>query len=148
MSLEEERQELDRRGEVVKFLVLVAVMLVTVLVVAAARPLIFGQIVPGVLGWQAEETGTGLPAPPTPTPRPTALPTPEPTLPIVERTPVSGSPTSGPAPTLTLQVYQVQSGDNLNTIANRYGVSVQAIIEANNLTNPDRIMPGDQLIIP
>lgn len=149
MSLEEDHQDLHGRGEIVKFLILVAVMLLTVLVVAAARPLIFEQIVPAVLGWQTEEAGPELPASSPATPLPIASPTPEPTLAVVERTSVpSGSPTAGPPPTLTPQLYRVQAGDNLSTIANRHGVSVQAIIEANNLANPNQIMPGDQLIIP
>jgi LysM repeat protein len=44
--------------------------------------------------------------------------------------------------------YTVQRGDNLTRIANQFGVTVQAIIQANNLTNPSRIVPGQVLIIP
>lgn len=42
----------------------------------------------------------------------------------------------------------VQSGESLGTIATQYGVSVNAIIEANNITNPNVIRVGDSLIIP
>lgn len=44
--------------------------------------------------------------------------------------------------------YTVQAGDNLFTIANRYGVSVQALAQANNITNPNVLEVGQVLIIP
>lgn len=45
-------------------------------------------------------------------------------------------------------IYVVQSGDSLRAIAAQYGVSIGAIVRANNLANPDVIYPGQQLIIP
>jgi murein DD-endopeptidase MepM/ murein hydrolase activator NlpD len=44
--------------------------------------------------------------------------------------------------------YIVQRGDILSAIAERYNVSVEAIVEANNLTNPDALEVGQQLTIP
>jgi len=44
--------------------------------------------------------------------------------------------------------YTVQLGDNLSRIAQRFGVTVNAIAQANNLTNPDSISIGQRLIIP
>jgi LysM repeat protein len=55
-------------------------------------------------------------------------------------------PTAAPAGGTTVHV--VQPGETIYAIARRYGVSPQAIITANNLANPDRIRPGDQLTIP
>ncbi|NWG16332.1 MAG: LysM peptidoglycan-binding domain-containing protein [Chloroflexi bacterium] len=46
------------------------------------------------------------------------------------------------------ETYTVQPGDTLFAIARRFNTTVQAIIEANNLTNPDRLSVGQQLIIP
>lgn len=46
------------------------------------------------------------------------------------------------------QVYIVQPGDTLYGIALNFGITVQAIIDANNLPNPDRLDVGQQLIIP
>jgi LysM repeat protein len=54
---------------------------------------------------------------------------------------VPGTPT-GP------QTYRVQSGDSLGAIAQRFGTSVDAILAANGLTDPDRIFPGQNLVIP
>jgi len=44
--------------------------------------------------------------------------------------------------------YTVKRGDNLEKIAKRYGVSVKAIIRANNLKKPYIIRPGQKLKIP
>lgn len=42
----------------------------------------------------------------------------------------------------------VQAGESLGSIAAQYGVSSDAIIEANRITNPNLIRVGDRLIIP
>jgi lysozyme len=42
----------------------------------------------------------------------------------------------------------VQRGETLTRIARLYGVSVQSIITRNNIANPNRIVPGQVLIIP
>lgn len=44
--------------------------------------------------------------------------------------------------------YEVQRGDTLNAIARRYGLTVKDIIDANNIVDPDRLFPGQKLIIP
>jgi LysM repeat protein len=44
--------------------------------------------------------------------------------------------------------YTVESGDTLFSIAQRFGVTVQAIVDANNLTNPNSLDVGQQLTIP
>lgn len=45
-------------------------------------------------------------------------------------------------------IYVVQSGDSLLGIASRYGVTIDAIVQANNLANPDFVFSGQRLIIP
>ncbi len=45
-------------------------------------------------------------------------------------------------------VHTVQRGENLYRISLQYGVSMDAIIQANNLTNPGHIFAGQQLVIP
>ncbi|GGA93165.1 LysM peptidoglycan-binding domain-containing protein [Ornithinibacillus halotolerans] len=44
--------------------------------------------------------------------------------------------------------YTVQPGDTLFQIANRFGVPIQMVIAANNITNPNAIFIGQQLSIP
>ena len=46
------------------------------------------------------------------------------------------------------QTYTVQSGDTLSSIAQRYGVTVEAISQANEITNPNQIQVGQVLTIP
>jgi len=43
----------------------------------------------------------------------------------------------------------VQAGDTLSDIAQRFGVGLQALIAANpQISNPDRIFPGQVINIP
>ncbi len=48
----------------------------------------------------------------------------------------------------TQTVHVVQRGENLYRIALHYGVSMDSIIQANNITDPTRIFAGQQLVIP
>ena len=83
---------------------------------------------------------------PLPTAEPTAQPTPQPTpLPTAEPT---AQPTPQPTAAPTQRIYVVQSGDTLGSIATRFGVTVQAIMNANGLTDPSLINIGQRLIIP
>ncbi|HTX90291.1 MAG TPA: LysM peptidoglycan-binding domain-containing protein [Anaerolineales bacterium] len=66
----------------------------------------------------------------------------------VESTPTPDAPHYPPGQTRGVQNYVVQSGDILSAIAERFGVSVPAIVQANNLTNPDALSAGQTLLIP
>jgi LysM repeat protein len=46
------------------------------------------------------------------------------------------------------QIYTVRSGDTLSAIAARYGVTVEAIMQANGLANANMIFAGQQLQMP
>ncbi len=65
-----------------------------------------------------------------------------------------GSAAATPAATATVEIpegglsYTIESGDTLAAIADRFGVSVDAIVEASGLENSDLIFPGDVLVIP
>jgi LysM repeat protein len=48
----------------------------------------------------------------------------------------------------TQTIHVVNRGDTLFRVAQRYGVSMNDLIEANSITNPSRILPGQELIIP
>ncbi|MBP7332579.1 MAG: LysM peptidoglycan-binding domain-containing protein, partial [Firmicutes bacterium] len=47
-----------------------------------------------------------------------------------------------------MATYTVQTGDTLFAIAQRYGVTVEAIVQANSITNPNVIFVGQVLTIP
>lgn len=46
------------------------------------------------------------------------------------------------------RIHIVQRGENLYRIGLRYGISVQAIAQANSIVNPNQIFVGQKLIIP
>lgn len=92
---------------------------------------------------------------PTYTPNPTYTPFPTPTVlpPTATHTPGTSqgqAPTSTPAPTATPApvTYVVKPGDMLNSLAQQFSVAPEAIIAANNITNPNIIEVGSVLVIP
>lgn len=62
--------------------------------------------------------------------------------------PAGDSTTTTVAPAGTGQTYTVQPGDVLLAIANRFDVTVEALVDANNLENADAIRDGQVLQIP
>lgn len=81
--------------------------------------------------------GTGgpaaTPAPAQPAPQPTAAP--------------PAQPAAQPS-ALVLRQYVVGPGDTLDTIATRFGTTVEVIVALNDLPNPSRLFPGDVLLLP
>ncbi len=61
--------------------------------------------------------------------------------------PPDEEPTSAQVPR-SEQEYRIQAGDTLGAIAVKYGVTVDEIMRANDLTDPDRLVVGVVLIIP
>jgi LysM repeat protein len=65
---------------------------------------------------------------------------------------IPGAATTAPAatsaPAGAQKTYTVQAGDNLAGIAAKFGVTIQALQQANNLSNPDQIYSGQILKIP
>lgn len=78
----------------------------------------------------SQVTETSLPASPTVTATPVATPTP--------------SPTATPG----VMTHTVSFGDTLFSLAQAYGVTVEAIAAANGLTYPYLIYVGQELVIP
>ncbi|WP_079710034.1 glycoside hydrolase family 18 protein [Paraliobacillus ryukyuensis] len=47
-----------------------------------------------------------------------------------------------------MQIHVVQTGDSLYSIANTYGTTYQALVDANELDNPNQLVVGQSLVIP
>ncbi|HEC21598.1 MAG TPA: LysM peptidoglycan-binding domain-containing protein [Chloroflexi bacterium] len=91
------------------------------------------------------EPGTGGGQPDIPAQLPTLNPTTAPTPTFI--------PTPNPTRTAIIdpnedQIHVVQFGDTLSTIAEAYGVSVDALIQANNLADANVLAVGQTLVIP
>lgn len=76
------------------------------------------------------------------TPFPTPPITPTPTLAPATPTPI---PTEAPRTTFD---YEVQSGDTVGAIADRFGTTIEAIVAVNGLPDAAAITEGDMLTIP
>lgn len=57
-------------------------------------------------------------------------------------------PKPHPTPPPAGRIYIVRTGDSIWKIAHMFGISLQSLIAANNLQNPNLIFPGQKLIIP
>jgi LasA protease len=63
-------------------------------------------------------------------------------------TPTPDPPKPLPTPRVKQEEYTIRRNDTLGQIAQRFGVPLAKLIEANNITNPDRIEVGEVLVIP
>jgi LysM repeat protein len=101
---------------------------------------------------------TRTPRPPTSTPSPTPTLTPEGTATVTEAVLATEPADTAPPPTSTPRatatpsaesvLHTVKRGESLSGIAKAYGVTMQSIVEANDIDDPNRIVTGQQLIIP
>lgn len=109
-----------------------------------------GGLLLGAVGLAA--CGQVITVTPTPTPAPTAtigvalaLATPPPTFTPAPFTP---EPTATPTVTPTPVVHVIASGESLLAIADRYGISVATLQEANGILDPRSLQVGQELVIP
>jgi LysM repeat protein len=51
-------------------------------------------------------------------------------------------------PTTAPRTYVVQSGESLFAIAMKFNLSAPALVELNNIKDPDRVSAGTQLLLP
>lgn len=141
-----------RRWEYIKFGFLAGILVIIVFGMALAQPLIFDRIVPAVMEGDGSTAVTGDGQDTTTTPVDNTQ-----NLPIIS---VPGSDDAGSddagtggageeEPTaVPAQIYVVQLGDTLNSIARQFNTTVEAIAAANNIQNPDALLVGTTLTIP
>ena len=136
----------DRRWSPLAWLIggLLLIALAAITGLGAAQLVSTGQAVPTVDPSRLATPGsdprptTTTTAGPTATSRASSTPTIAPTTTTVP------SPTSGATP----RTHVVARGQTLSVIAALYGTTVEAIVELNQLENPDRIQVGQVLLIP
>ncbi len=146
-----EQGESKLSHEWMKFWALAGILVGAILVVALVRPFIFNRIVPAVMGEgrlsapiPADTTEVEQPVPETPVAEttPPALEE-EANVPAVEQLEGEDLPTA-----VTTLTHIVQPGETLTQIARRFNISVNDIVAANNLPNPNHIEVGRLLLIP
>jgi LysM repeat protein len=156
-------REIRLSEEWARFGILIVVLIGAVLIIALSRSLIFGHIVPIVLGDGIMST---LPQadlePPVRVPPEVDEPTETETESAEEevQTPLDAQTEEAveteetedeseavlvPAESVT---HIVKTGETLTSIAEQYDVTVNALVAANGLTAPNRIRIGEQLEIP
>jgi LysM repeat protein len=133
------RQRVDRAARGTYTIILFAVLLVATIALGFA------------VNWALNSGSTA--ATPTPSPAPVgALPPPSPISSPPPAIVPSPSPSPGGLPGIQppqQRFHVVEGGDTLNRIAQRYGVTVEAIMQANGFQDRNRILRiGERLVIP
>lgn len=95
----------------------------------------------------AARTATRTAPPLAPSVAPSAAPVAPSAAPSAAPVAPSAAPSAAPSGTRG-QKYVVQPGDTLSGIADQFGITIQQLIDANQLQNPDLLLPGQELIIP
>jgi LysM repeat protein len=101
------------------------------------------------LGGSSAPAATPTPAAsPAPTLQPPAVSSPPPAL-VPSPSPPPDAASPGPGSPPGGRIHTVEGGDTLNKISQRYGVTVEAIMQANGFTDRNRILRiGERLVIP
>jgi len=115
----------------------------------------FESVEARLVGWIVVPTSTRRPTRTPVTAAPTAPPTATANSAAAESATADAPPpaTETPppptaTPTVASVVHTVQEGETLSVIAQQYGVTVEAISQANGITDPSLIVAGQELTIP
>jgi LysM repeat protein len=159
---EPRRKQSGTTAEWIKFVILCLVMAGVVIGVALSRPYVFNQVIPAVLGdfntpaaegdIEEEQEGDTGDEPATDDEAPAPPETDEEAPPEDrEAPPETEEETEQPVDSATAvpaQIHTIAAGETLSSIARQYGVTLDALIAANEIANPNRVLVGDQLVIP
>ncbi len=116
---------------------------------ATATPTPLPPTATATLAPTATATSTPTPTPPTSTPTPTSSPTEAPSAtPTVDQSPATATVVCGEGGPPGWVEYRVQPGDTLFSLARRAGITLDVLMEANCLTNPNLIVVGQTLYLP
>jgi nucleoid-associated protein YgaU len=141
----------DRGGGLARLILVPLLVLVVAVGVAAAAGYALSQVVARAVSVATPDVSVPPPTPratrsaPPASPTPRATPSTAPTgggSPSPSATPTDGSPSASP------RIHVVKRGESLSIIAERYGVSLEALIEANDIDDPNKIEVGQELVIP
>jgi LysM repeat protein len=124
--------------------------MVPAILMAIAGLILIGLV---VLIVAAVSNGPGLGVLKTQTPTASASPTitPTPTVPTATSTQAETAtitPSPGPSPTATQNIYTVNSGDTLFSIAAKFGANVCTLMAVNNIVDASKLAVGQKLLIP
>lgn len=78
----------------------------------------------------------------------TAKPTGSTAKPGASIEPASTAPPTAPPTTVPMAEYIIASGDTMSGIAKKFGVTMQALLSANNLTDPNLVRVGQKVKVP
>jgi LysM repeat protein len=120
-------------------------------ILMAIAGLILIGIVVLVVAAVSNGPGLGVLRTATPTASATSTVTPTPTIPTETSTAAETAtitPSPGPSPTATQNIYTVENGDTLFSIATKFKANVCTLMAVNNITNPSVLSVGQKLIIP
>lgn len=127
-------------------------LFVVLLVAAIAIGLLLGTRLGAEIG--GRPSGSALPGAGGPSPSGTVVPATAPAaVPApsnaAQSTPTGRSaPSASPIPGSRPLIYVVKRGETLSSIAPRFGLSIEALLEANEITDRDLILTGQRLVIP
>ena len=78
------------------------------------------------------------------------MPAAQPLSPVPATTTLASAPASNSLVSIPSDAYVhvIESGESLYTIARRYNVTAQGIIQANGFSSPDKIFVGQKIVIP
>jgi LysM repeat protein len=120
-------------------------------VLMAIAGLILIGIVVLIVAAVSNGPGLGVLKTATPTASATASITPTPTVPTATSTEAETAtitPSPGPSPTATQNIYTVNSGDTLFSIASKFGSNVCTLMAVNNIVDASVLAVGQKLLIP